>query len=134
MSPAHLVSLTLALVVGFMAWSATFALTGGESPFAWPRLSDRLVFFAPLLCVALPLFVRAAMERRPVRAFWLVAIAPLLGWLDVLALVLLNVVFNPVGPSYPAASIAAAAAWLVPGAWILFKWRNASQISKGAHG
>jgi len=122
----QIVSGILALVVGFIGWSTLFAPSGGESPFGWPRLEDRLVFIAPMLCVALPLLIRAVTQKRPMMAFWFVAIAPALGWVNIIALMALKVVFDPVGPSSSSASIAAAAVWFIPLGFILVRWRDST--------
>lgn len=71
-------SLVGAVVVGFLLWSFTGALCNG-TPFGVPEFRDAVVFFAPIVGVAIPFALRSLIRGRYSRSAWFLALAPLLG-------------------------------------------------------
>ena len=73
------IGVIFALIVGYVCWTLTFALSGGAYPIGSAKATEIVVFFAPILGVVLPSIARNLAADQGLAALWLAALAPLAG-------------------------------------------------------
>lgn len=73
----------LGLLVGFVTWGLTMALSGGVGPVGRANASDTLVFMMPVVVFCMPLAALSVERGFSLAALWLMSLAPLLGALNV---------------------------------------------------
>jgi hypothetical protein len=111
---AQAIGVGLAVLVGWIVWSLAFALTKGVYPFGTPSAIERLIFWAPIMGLAMPLSVRAFCAGSATAGSWLLALAPLFGAANsAFFIAFLS------GKTDAAGACALAALWLVPLAWMV---------------
>lgn len=78
----RIVGWILALLVGFVTWGLTMALSGGVGPLGRANASDALVFMMPIVVFCMPLSALSVARGFSLTALWLMSLAPLLGVLN----------------------------------------------------
>lgn len=73
----------LALLVGFALWGITVALGGGVSPLGKTGPTEGTLFVMPIVAFAVPLAVVAFVRGHALAGSWILAIAPVFGFLNV---------------------------------------------------
>lgn len=77
----QLVGIVLAIGIGLVSWPAALALGGWGSPL---RALDSLLLWAPIVGAAAPIALLLFVKGAKASGAWVVALAPLLGVLNVL--------------------------------------------------
>ena len=81
MGVMQIVGIVLAIGVGLVSWPAALALAGWGSSL---RAVDSLLFWTPIVGTAAPIALLLFVKGAKVFGAWVVALAPLLGVLNVL--------------------------------------------------
>jgi hypothetical protein len=71
-----------AFIVGFVLWGFALALSDGAAPLGRTSGNEVLVFFIPIVTFGLPLAVMAFAREYVMTGTWILAVAPVLGFLD----------------------------------------------------
>lgn len=71
-----------ALLVGFVLWGVTLALSGGAYPLGKAGSTEAVLFFTPLVTFAFPLSLMIFERGQVLTGIWILATAPLLGLLN----------------------------------------------------
>ena len=71
-----------ALLIGFVLWGLSLALSGGAAPLGKTGNNEGIVFFIPIVAFAIPLAAIAFMREHGLTGTWILAIAPALGFLN----------------------------------------------------
>ena len=77
----QIIGIVLAIGIGLVSWPAALALGGWGSPL---RALDSLLFWTPIVGAAVPIALLLFVKGAKVSGAWVVALAPLLGVLNVL--------------------------------------------------
>lgn len=72
----------LALLVGFALWGISVALGGGVAPLGKTGPTEGALFFIPIVAFAVPLAVVAFVRGHALAGSWILAIAPVFGFLN----------------------------------------------------
>jgi len=72
----------LALLVGFAFWGLSLALGGGVAPLGNAGATEVALFFMPIVAFAAPLAALAFVRGHALTGTWLLAVAPVLGFLN----------------------------------------------------
>ena len=123
----QIVGIVLAIGIGLVSWPAALALGGWGSPL---RALDSLLFWTPIVGAAGPIALILFVKGAKVSGAWVVALAPLLGVLNVLWSAELYTSY--LGPSllssdpFPWAFIVLSAMWLLPWLYAITALRKRS--------
>ena len=109
----QIVGIALACLAGRFTWGMAGALSGGAYPFGSAGKLEALLFFAPLLGVALPLAL-GAFSQSIALGLWVVALAPLLGGINFLLFVLFSGKPTASGSEAWPPALILSALWLIP--------------------
>jgi hypothetical protein len=72
----------LALLAGFALWGISLALAGGVAPLGKTGPTEAALFFTPIAAFAMPLSVVAFVRGHALAGSWIIAIAPVFGFLN----------------------------------------------------
>jgi hypothetical protein len=72
----------LALLVGFALWGISLALGGGVAPLGKTGPTEGVLFFIPIVAFAVPLAVVAFVRGYALAGSWVIAVAPVFGFLN----------------------------------------------------
>jgi len=72
----------LALLVGFALWGISLALGGGVAPLGKTGSTEGALFFIPIVAFAVPLAVVAFVRGHALVGSWVIAVAPVFGFLN----------------------------------------------------
>lgn len=121
----QIIGIVLAIGVGLVSWPAALALGGWGSPL---RALDSLLFWTPIVGAAIPIALLLFAKGAKVSGAWVVALAPLLGVLNVLWSV--DFYTSYLGPSLPSsdpipwAFMVYSAMWLLPWLYVITALRK----------
>ncbi len=123
----QIVGIVLAIGIGIVSWPAALALGGWGSPL---RALDSLLLWTPIVGTAAPIAFLLFVKGAKVSGAWVVALAPLLGVLNVLWSVDFYTAY--LGPSLPSsdpipwAFVVFSAMWLLPWLYVINALRKRS--------
>lgn len=110
---AKAIAVALPILIGWLTWAITAGLSEGAYPLGRVGLIEKMLFWVPILGFCAPMAVQAFANRRSVAALWLLALAPVFGFVNGM----LYIVFvvgsartGPVGGHNP---------WVLVGLWLL---------------
>jgi hypothetical protein len=107
---AHIANAIVAAIVGAFLWRLTLAL-GNNNPLGRVGSSEAVLFFFPILFAVLPLATRALAKSSLASFVWLIAVAPVVGALNVGLMILVAIATK----STPTPTLTG----LVAGIWVL---------------
>lgn len=70
------------MLVGFALWGISLALGGGVAPLGKTGPTEGALFFVPIVAFAVPLAVVAFVRGHALTGSWVIAVAPIFGFLN----------------------------------------------------
>jgi hypothetical protein len=126
-------SAVLAVVVGFVLWGLTLALSGGVAPLGKTGGVEALLFFSPIVIYVVPLVLRMLGRGKTVTALWMAALAPMAGVMNFYLGFRWTLIGKRLGwfdASGAAVGLMLALAW---GAALVLTLAYLRQLDRGAH-
>lgn len=122
----QIIGTIISFVIGFFIWKLTLILSRSTYPFGPTGSMEIFVFFAPIVCFILPVAIRSFIQKLPAHGIFLLAIAPIAGFLNFLPLFIVAAILIPIlGKSEANLYYSAILCQIV---WVSVLWMNLKKI------